>query len=283
MEKYLYEIMEDYQNADTEEEREQIFRYFCARIWASGNKRKTYMKAIRFTVRKELLATETGRIFSAWSEVPYRGYKSRSTKTDWCSLIRQKVNNLYTKYFDPEIIINRDYVDLLKTPKKLYYRWIDGTGITPDELRTAITDAMSRAETLKASYIKQKMNLPWNSFRLVAEDFFRKIFSNCKSLEEYETDINTYSFISEDNFYIAYFCRYLEYEMKQWQKKYYGVRNHKKYKRCRLCGRLIESTGNRRIYCAACAVKNEARNAALRKRKQRQKQVSRNRNFRFPA
>lgn len=263
--------MEDYKNADTGEEKEKIFQFFCSCIWASGNKRKTYGKTIRFTVRKDLLDTEVGQIFDAYSEIEYKGYKSRSAKTDWCSLIRQKVNNLYTRYFDPEIILNRDYMDLLRTPKNLYHQWADGTDMNPDELCAVIADVVNRAEILKSSYKKQKMELPWNGFRHVAEEFFRKIFSNCKSIEECETDINMYNFINEDNFYIRYFCRYLEYEMKQWQKKYYGVRSHKKYKRCRLCGTLIEHTGNRRIYCTDCADKNEAQNAVLRKRRQRLK------------
>lgn len=271
VDKYLYEILEDYKNADTEEERETIFQHFCSCIWASSNQRMNFRNTICFTVRKDLANTEIGQIFDAWSKIEYSGYKSRTTKTDWCSLIRQKVNNLYTRYFDPEIILNRDYMDLLGTPKKLYYQWADGAVMQPDELRAGLADAMRRAETLKASYVSQKIKLPWNSFRHVAETIFRKIFSNCKSIEACETGINMYDFINEDNFYTTYFCRYLELEMKQWQKKYYGVKSHKKYKRCRLCGSLMERTGNRRIYCADCAGRNESQNAVLRKRKQRQK------------
>ncbi len=41
---FLYEIIEDFKQADTEELRDEIFSSFCAAIWASGNKRRTYVK-----------------------------------------------------------------------------------------------------------------------------------------------------------------------------------------------------------------------------------------------
>lgn len=214
-----------------------------------------------------------------WTVVEYRGYKSKSEKTDWCSLIRQKVNNLYTRYFDEEVILKRDYISLLNTPKQLYYQWKNGVEMDSSELTTIIDEAMNNAEKLKVTYQKQKMSLPWKDYKKVIEGFLQKILNNCKLIEDYEDKqkANLYDFMNEDNFYIGYICKYLENEMKQWQKKYYGVRNHKKYKRCKLCGVLIENTGNKRMYCIACAKANELKNATLRKQKQRQNELSRNR------
>lgn len=269
---YLYEIIYDYQNADSEEERKDIFHSFCTFIWTSENKRRVYTKTIRYTVRKDLSDTDIGQVFETWSSVEYKGYKSMSGKTDWCSLIRQKINNLYTRYFDKEVIVKSDYIDLLKTPKRLYYQWINGLETDAGELTAIIDDAIDNAEKLKNTYQKQKINLAWNDYKKIIEGFLLKIFSNCKMIEDYEDQSqlsHIYDFINEDNFYISYFCKSLEGEMKKWQKQYYNIREHKNYRRCMICGRLIEKTNNRILYCKDCAAavnREKSRNNIRKKR-----------------
>ena len=264
IDKYLYEIVEDYKDSESDEEKNEMLNSFCSSIWSCNNKRRVYTKTIKFNVQKSLLNDEIGKIFDMWSEIEYKGYKSMSKETDWCSLIRQKVNNLYTRYFDEDVILRKDYMNLLKTPKNLYYRWIDGQEMDSDELTTIIDDAIDNAEKLKATYQKQKMDLSWDEYKSVIEGFFIKIFNNARKIEEYEDEtkiVNMYSFINEDNFYIRYFCKYLENEMKQYQKKYYGLYNPSskdkkygyKFSRCQYCGKLIKKTGNKQKYCIECA------------------------------
>lgn len=275
IDKYLYEIIDDYKNSDSDMEKNDIFKAFCQSVWSSSNKRKTYTKSFKYKVKKDLLDTDIGQVFNTWSEVEYKKYKSISKETDWCSLIRQKINNLYTRYFDKEIILAKDYVNLLKTPKCLYYRWLDGTDITCDELTSSINNAMDDAQKLKITYQNRKIELSWNDYKKLIEGIFQKTFNNCKLIEDYENRnkcSNIYDFINEDNFYIKYFCTYLEYEMRQWQKKYYGVRNHQKYKRCKSCGSLIENTGNKRMYCIKCAGKRKKESNIKSDKKYRTKQ-----------
>lgn len=257
--KYLYEIIDDYKNADSNEEKAEIFEYFCSSLWSSKNKRRTYIKTIKFKVREDLLESEIGQIFNAWSIVEYTGYKAMTKDTDWCSLIRQKINNLYTRYFDKEVILRKDYMNLLKTPYNLYYRWIKGVEMNISELITTIEDSIYKATELKLVYQKQKMNLSWVEYKKVIEKKLIKIFDNCKSIEEYEIDNLTnkyiYEFASEDNSYIKYICDSLEGEMLKWQKKYYGVREHKQYKRCKECGKMIEIKSKKdhsTRYCKEC-------------------------------
>ena len=157
IDKYLYEIIEDYKSANSIEEKNEIFNSFCSSIWSNKNKRRVYTKTIRFKVRGDLLESELGQIFNTWSEVEYIGYKAMSNDTDWSSLIRQKINNLYTRYFDTEVVLKKDYMSLLKTPYNLYYRWIKGTEFNPDELTNTIEDAIYKAAELKSIYQKQKI------------------------------------------------------------------------------------------------------------------------------
>ena len=287
IDKYLYEIVEDYKDSKSDEEKDDIFKSFCSSIWSCNNKRRVYTKTIKFNVQKSLLNDEIGKIFDMWSEIEYKGYKSMSKETDWCSLIRQKVNNLYTRYFDEDVILRKDYMNLLKTPKNLYYRWIDGQEMDSDELTTIIADAIDNAEKLKSTYQKQKMDLSLDEYKSVIEGFFIKIFNNARKIEEYEDEtkiVNMYDFINEDNFYIKYFCKYLENEMKQYQKKYYGLynpckrvkENGYKIKRCECCGKMIKKTNKKDYstkYCDECAIK-----IAKEKHRIRQQRYIKNKN-----
>ena len=265
IDKYLYEIIDDYKNADSEEEKAEIFKDFCSSIWGCKNKRRIYTKSIKFKVRNDLLGTEVGQIFNAWSQVDYIGYKSMTKDTDWYSLIRQKINNLYTRYFDKDVILKKDYMNLLKTPYNLYYRWIKGIEIDIDNLVDIIEDAIHKAEDLKNIYQKQKMELSWEDYKKVIEGFLQKIFDNCKPIEEYEADNLTnkyiYELASEDNSYVKCFCDSLEGEMLNYQKYYYGLsvpsttKQHIQHKRCKECGKLIEIKSKKDYstkYCGEC-------------------------------
>lgn len=257
---FLYEIIEDYKEAKTEEEKNEIFNSFCSSIWSSDNKRKIYKKSIRFNVRKDLLQTELGQVFDVWSDIEYTYYKSMTKDENWCSIIRQKINNIYTRYFDKDVILGKEYMDLLKTPKKLYYQWISGIDMNADIVTELIDDAIDKAEKEKAKLQKEKMSLSWSEYKKVIEEFLRRCFDNCKLIGEYEDKtkiVTILNFLTEDNFYVGYICKSLEGEILKWQKKYYGVRDHKKYSRCERCGSIIEKTGNRRMYCEQCAKEKE--------------------------
>ena len=254
-ETFLYEIIEDYKEAENNEVKNEIFNSFCSSIWASDNKRRTYMKTIHFKVRKDLLNTELGQVFDTWSGIEYRYYKSMTKDENWCSIIRQKINNIYTRYFDKEVILNKEYMDLLKKPKLMYFDWLSGTEMDANTVTDIIDDAIDEAEKLKQRFQMEKMTLSWNEYKKVIEGFLRRCFDNCKLIEEYEDKtqiVNNYDFITEDNFYVKYINRYIDREIVQYQKKYYGVRQHKKYSRCKRCGGIIEKTGNRILYCGNC-------------------------------
>lgn len=260
--KFLYEIIEDYKEAVSLEEQDKLFNEFCSSLWKSKNKRRTYVKTIKFKVRDDLSNTDIGKIFDVWSIVEYNGYKAMSVDSEWYDLIRQKINNLYTRYFDKDIILNKQYMDLLKTPKNLYYRWTKGYDIDTDNLEDIIDEAIFAAQEIKETYQKQKMELSWTEYKYLVEEYLRKIFDSCTTIEEYEkrhgvpNDLLLNEFSTEDNFYIRYICKSLESHMRNYQKEYYSLKRgrNKQYKRCKECGRLIEKTNNRTMYCKSCAI-----------------------------
>ncbi len=259
---FLYEIIEDYKESKTEEEKDEIFRSFCSSIWSSDNKRRIYKKSVRFNVRKDLLQTELGQVFDTWSDIEYTYYKSMTKDENWRFIIRQKVNNIYTRYFDKEVILDKEYMSLLKVPKKLYYQWISGIDMETATVTGIIDDAIDNAEKVKLRLQKEKMSLSWNEYKKFVEDFLMRCFNNCRLIGEYEdnTKINTrLDFLTEDHFYVSYICRTLEGYFKNYQKEYYGVRrgHGNIYSRCKQCGSIIEKTGNKRMYCNKCAIEKE--------------------------
>ena len=165
---------------------------------------------------------------------------------------------------------------LLNTPKRLYYQWIDGTEMYAGELTTIIDDAIDDAQKLKITYQKQKMELSWSEYKKVIEGFFQRCFDNCKLIEDYEKDskyCGIYDFMNEDNLYIKYFCDRLEGNMKDYQKHYYGLKysSRKGYKRCKCCEKMIENTGNKKMYCDECAEKNRKQSNKLSDKRYRNK------------
>lgn len=119
-----------------------------------------------------------------------------------------------------------------------------------------INNSMNKANKVKNRLQLEKIRLSWKEYKKIIEEFLRRCFDNCKLINEYEDKKKIHTmldFLSEDNFYVRYICKSLEGEILKWQKKYYKVREHKKYSRCMRCGSLIEKTGNKRLYCSECA------------------------------
>lgn len=263
---YLYEIIEDYQAAKSQEEKDRLFLTFCSSIWSSGNKRKTYTKAVKFRVRKDLADMGPGPVFRQWSSVEYLYYKPVTADDEWSSILRQKINNLYTQYFDRDVILEKEYMDLIKTPSRLYHQWAAGksneSSIDAASAEAAILEAIRQSELVKARLQMRKMELSWEDYKKLIEGFLHRCLDNCRLIGDYEDKSSLpgrLDFVTEDHFYGAYISRCLDGELRKWQKRQCGLpqNSRKGYKRCKKCQTLILNTGNKRMYCTECAASNE--------------------------
>jgi hypothetical protein len=257
--KYLYEILDDYKDAVSEEEKDSIVKSFMKLIWSNRNKRNTYLKEIRFSVTHSLLETDIGKIFNTYTEISYMGYKSMTKDTDFVSLIRQKINNLYTNLCDEEVCLKKEYMDLLKKPKQMYYRWKNGEEFNPESLKECIENILEQSIKVKEKYSKQKMKITWNDYKKIITPYFKRMFDNFIPLEQYEDKTVltlTTDLWCEDNYCIAYLCKGLDGYFKNYQKKYYGLpqSSRNEYKRCLKCGCLLISSSKTcpTKYCDVC-------------------------------
>ncbi len=264
---YLYEILEDYQFATTDAEKEEIFSSFCQKIWEHPNQRTITEKPITFRIKPTLLKTEIGEVFSNYTSIPRNVCPSTTKNTGFASLIRQKLNNIYTYFFDENICSRKEYLDLLRLPKKLYFQWESFLGkgepewiLSPKELSNTLEQAMADAKRLKETCAREKMKLSWEEYKQVAEGYFRRLFEHYQPLEEYQTDhalvLQTGTW-NEDNFCISYFCSGLHGYFKNYQKSYYGLynansRRKTSYSRC-ACGNLfLQNRQRNRRLCDTC-------------------------------
>ena len=257
--KYLYEIIEDFKDADNDN-KDEILNEFMKLIWSNKNKRKILEKSIKFKIPKKLLNTDIGEIFSEYTKINYISYRSSCKDMDFSSLIRQKINNIYVNLFDERVCIKKEYINLLKKPKQMFYRWKGGEIYNSSELNNQLRTIIDEAEKVKKLYIKQKMVLEWSEYRTLIHSFFKSMFNNFIPLEEYESknslivDIDTWN---EDNFAVSYLCKSLDGYMRNYQKKYYQlpINSRKAYKRCILCGNLMIIQSKKDYstkYCCIC-------------------------------
>ena len=253
--KYLYEILDDFKDAQSEEEKDEIVNEFMKLIWASKNKRVVNKKYITFKVLSGLLDTDIGKIFNKYSSIEYTSYKSMSKQQDFVNLIRQKINNLYTNHCDGRVCIRKEYMDLIKKPKQMYYRWKNGEEFDTNTLTSQIEEIMKQSEVVKEKYAKQKMDIEWTEYKTLIAPYFKRMFNNYIPLEDFEDKtklvINSESW-NEDNFAIAYLCKGLDGYMRMYQKKYYNVPEHKTYRRCECGGMFVQSKKNNRFKCDKC-------------------------------
>lgn len=260
--KRLYEIIEDYRDA-TDKEKEEIMQVFSAALWNSTNKRTFKTITVSFSVDKKFKDTKIGTLFEKYSVIRYRVPQTRTKSDSFIDLIRQRINNIYSIYFDPQALFSNEYRDLMTVPSKLYYRYRENPDIyTVEEIKTQINSAFEKAERIKDKNCREKMNIPWEEYKELITSYLHLIFKNYRSLDELdETAPPEYFYVNENSRITQYICKSLSGYIKNYQKSYYGLKPVRgaKYSRCS-CGALLCRISKITEKCAMpAAIKTEKR------------------------
>lgn len=262
--------MEDYHYTESISKKNNIFNAFMMAVWKCNNPRTLHKKEYKYNVLEKHRNSDIGKIFDKYSTVPYVYYRSTTSNQNYLYLIRQKINNLYSYYCDKNVCIRREYFQLLQTPKRLYYSWINQKGnIKLSELEIQIKQAFAEAENLKRFYEKQKLFISWSEYKKLVYGFIKNCFNNYQPFDNITSFTLDVDIVTEDHYCVNYICKCLSGEMQKYQKKYYGVKEHSCYGRCISCGRLYEkkSKDTKSTRCQECY-------KTYRKTYKRQKQKS---------
>lgn len=246
----MYEIIDDYQCADDDDSRNEILDVFLQKLWNTKNTIHKYKKQIKYSVSSDLKNSIADE-FRKHESIEYIAYKSKTSNKDNWHLLRQKINNIYINMCDKDICIKKDVLNLLNTPRRLYYRYVKDDNICDlEELQRCISNALLEAKELAQKYRKQKLNISWKEYKEIISSFMFRIFNNYIPLEDYEDknmisiDIN---FWMEDNYVVSYIGKSISGYMKNYQKEYFDIKRNKEYKQCS-CGGLLEKfNGNNRV------------------------------------
>ena len=264
----MYEIIEDYAFLDNQTVKNEIFENFCEAIWKGNGRKRITEKNMTFKVKRSLEGTPEGELFKKYSHVPYYTYQKLSESNKWHELLLRKILNLYVVYCDKSYISSKKYLKLVKEPQSFYYSYISGDKkLRYKHLVNLFEDWEVKIEKEKQNILNRKIDISWYEFKPIIENFLRRIFDNCVLLENYnKRNLELYD-KPEDCYYVKYFAKSLEGYLKNWQKRYFNVRQHKKIGVCVDCGVLIERTNNSKKFCTDCAKKRK--NASNRRNKDR--------------
>lgn len=254
---FLYEVLEDHHDELSEKSRINIWQALCKRLWATPNERETATAYATFSVPAKLQGG-LADLFRQHCRIPYLVARTSTTEKDGWSLLRQKVNNLYSRYCDADIITSREYRDAVFAIKSLYFAWRRGEiFLTVDELKNKIAEAKQKAEVIRQTAAREKMRLSWEEYQFKVEEFLLRCMENYKPIAASGTFTVEVSYWSEDNYCVRYLCRCLDGYMKNYQKEYYGCkRGNYKYARCS-CGAMFVVRGRNHKYCDVCSYKRK--------------------------
>lgn len=146
---FLYEVLEDHHDELSEKSRINIWQALCKR--AMGHtKRARNRDDLRYVFRTRQATGRTCRRSRQHCRIPYLVARTSTTEKDGWSLLRQKVNNLYSRYCNADIITSREYRDAVFAVKSLYFAWRSGEiFLTVDELKNKIAEVKQKAEVIR--------------------------------------------------------------------------------------------------------------------------------------
>ena len=257
---YLNELLNEYQN-NNENKKERCLEVFVSKLWDSKCNIEIYSRYYAYDVEKRLLDYRHDLIdlFEKYNSIEYKVCKSfyNSSLLESIDFIRIHINNMYTYLFNKEVYLNKKYYRLLKTPRTEYFKAIkckDKNNLNLIHIENDIQQSLKDADLVKKKSVDKKFYLSWSSYQKLINGYIERIFSNYKSLEEYERDRDWNIDVmidgwNEDNFIIGYFCKSLSGYMRNYIRKL----NSGKYIQCTECNKLIKPTNNKNKYCSECA------------------------------
>ncbi|MDI3312090.1 MAG: hypothetical protein QJR05_11790, partial [Thermoanaerobacterium sp.] len=262
---YLDQLLEEYVESKDDKVREEIYKKFFDRLWGSKYCLAKYKKKYQFKINKKTLnyREDLIELFNKYQIIEFDYVKSSYYNKSISSIdaIRISINNLYAIYFDKDVYYDKEYYKLLKVPKNEYYKTINnlknGNEVNFNDIRNKIDASLKQAEIIKEKSINRKLDLKWNEYKKLINEFLKRIFNNFTPIYQYEQERGWELKVSidgwdDDHFAVRYICKSLSGYLKDYKRSVLGFKKTDKLKSCEVCGKIIKQTSNAKKYCENC-------------------------------
>lgn len=252
----LSELLEEYKETD---KNKQVIREFTKLLWDSKYTFKKHKKYYKYEVDKEVFKDRQDLIelFEKYKLIEFTFCKSYYKKRlEHIDYIKIHINNMYAFLVDKTVYLPKEYYQLLLTPKNEYFTTLkalkNGEVVDYDKVNHKIEFSLMEAEEIKSQAIHNKINLKWSDYKDLINIYTERIFNNYIPPNEYEAEhgwemkVNVDGW-NEDNYIVKYFCKSLTGYMRNYVKSL-----NQEEKKCKNCGKAIDTTSNRQKYCEKC-------------------------------
>lgn len=182
----LTDIFDMYQGS-SDTKKNIIYNKLIKVLWKSKCKYIKQERHIRFMIDNGIKNEELIELFSPYTDITYKVFKSSYGKNvSSIDYVKIRVNNLYAYLFDTEVYYSKEYYTELFVPKNEYYNVLKA----PDkanvkEITQRINKSILNAEKLKQKNIDKKYELTWNEYKKLINKYLKNILDNYKGIDEY--------------------------------------------------------------------------------------------------
>lgn len=240
------------------------------KIWSSEYKLKKKYSFIEFEPLIEELgdSKELFDIFQKYSKIKMVNVKSSYKDKNMTpyDFIKIHLNNTYAYTCVKDCYLSKEYYKKLYYAKNMYFETkenIDKNGIdfiNVESIIKNIEDNYKESDRIKLFSNNKKMDLNFNQFKEIANDYIDKIALNFKPIDLYEEDEYGDNFdfetgFSDDNYAVSYINKSITGYFRNKYKKNMGVTTDGKVNlsECTNCGKYYIKKSNRSKYCAKCS------------------------------
>ena len=231
---FLTDIFDAYKSSP-EDKRDIIYNRFVKVLWKSKCRYSKQDKHIRFVISKDIDSKELVDIFSNYTDIKYKVFKSNYSKNlSSIDYIKIRINNLYAYLFDMDVYYNKEYYTQLFIPRNLYYNALKGD-CDVENINNVINMSIAKAEFLKQESINNKYDLSWIEYKKLINKCIKKIMDNYITIKEYsdkkEWEVRcTSSSWDEDNYIIGYINKSITMYLYNYIKELDGFNQKYKWK-----------------------------------------------------
>lgn len=241
MTRFIADLLEEYKLSSDNKHRQNLLQEFKDSLWNSKYKNYKYKKRIHYMVKEELLANQQLiDLFNKYNDIKYtveKSYHKNRNNISSMDYIRIHINNLYSKLFDKDTYMPKEYYQYLFVARNLYFKTIkmpkeEQHSIDTISLEKNIIDNLNKANEIKDVFIReQKCELSFGKYKKLINGYIDSLFENYIVFDDYKKDndwkyhvIDSTIVFGEENYTIRYFNKSISGYLRNYFRKDKGIK-----------------------------------------------------------